>query len=337
MQGAASELRRDNPEEASARSGRAAERLRDLEQRMRSSQPDDRRRAIGELQLESRQLADGERRLSNEGTTPQSAGTDGSRRRALEQDRLADRTERLEQAVRELAGAPGGKDQRERNALTEAAREVEQQRPSERMRNAARAEQSGQPQQQAAARREAGEIARTLDRLTDTLGAANGQSDESQRLTEELSKLRDLREQLAALDRQLAELRDHPEGQPQNGRGGQQNPGAQPGAQQPWEQARELLSELQRENGLDLVTPTADGFNPGLSAPGTEGWKQDFASWDTLKVQLATALERAERTAAARLRDQQSRDRLNAGATQSVPEQYRRLVEKYFRALASGK
>lgn len=336
MQGAASELRRDNPEEASARSGRAAERLRDLEQRMRSSQPDDRRRALGELQLESRQLADGQRRLSNEGPQ-QSAGTDSARRRALEQERLADRTERVEQAVRQLAGAPGD-DQRERHALSEAAREVEQQRPSERMRNAARAEQSGQPQQQAAAKREGEEIARTLDRLADTLGAANGQSDESQRLTEELSTLRDLREQLAALDRQLAELRDHPDGQPQNGRGGQQNPGGQAGdQQQPWEQARELLGEMQREKGLDLVTPTADGFNPGRSAPGTEAWKQDFANWDTLKVQLATALERAEKTAAARLRDQQSRDRLNAGATQSVPEQYRRLVEKYFRALASGK
>jgi hypothetical protein len=51
-------------------------------------------------------------------------------------------------------------------------------------------------------------------------------------------------------------------------------------------------------------------------------------------VQVAAALERAERTAADRLRDQQANDRLNAGATQAVPEAYRRLVEKYYRALA---
>ena len=338
MQGAASELRRENPEQASARGSRAAERLRDLEQRMRGTQPDDRRRALGELQLESRQLADGQRRLSNEGNPEQSPGGDASRRRAIEQDRLADRTERLEQTVRQMAGAPGSGDQRERNALTEAAREVDQQRPSDRMREAARAEQSGQPQQRSAARRAGDEIARTLDRLADTLGAANGQSDESQRLTEELSRIRDLREQLAALDRELAELRDRTgRPSPQNGQG-QPDTDAQPGdQQQPWDQARELMNEMRRENGLDLTTPTADGFNPGRSAPGTEAWKQDFATWDVLKVQMSVALERAESTAASRLRDQQSTDRLNTGATQSVPEQYRRLVEKYFRALASGK
>jgi hypothetical protein len=65
-------------------------------------------------------------------------------------------------------------------------------------------------------------------------------------------------------------------------------------------------------------------------------WKQDFQKWDELKVQLAAALERVERTTADRLRAEQSRDRLNAGATQAVPESYRRLVEKYYRALASG-
>ena len=135
MQGAASELRRDNPGEASARGNRAADRLRDLEQRMRSAQPDDRRRALGELQLESRQLAEAQRRLGGE--TAAGRGTDAadrSRRQAAEQERLADRTERLEQAVRQLAGASQGADARERSALDEAVREIDQQRPSQRMR-----------------------------------------------------------------------------------------------------------------------------------------------------------------------------------------------------------
>ena len=105
--------------------------------------------------------------------------------------------------------------------------------------------------------------------------------------------------------------------------------------QAPWQTARDLLDELRREDRLENAGE-ADAFNPGRSAPGTEGWKQDFAKWDELKVQIAAALERAERTAADRLREEQSRDRLNAGVTQSVPEAYRRLVEKYYRALASG-
>jgi hypothetical protein len=105
-------------------------------------------------------------------------------------------------------------------------------------------------------------------------------------------------------------------------------------AQAPWQSAQELLNEMQRENRLENLAREADGFNPGRSAPGTEAWKQDFAKWDELKVQLAAALERAEQTTADRLRDQQANDRLNAGATQAVPEAYRRLVEKYYRALA---
>jgi hypothetical protein len=210
------------------------------------------------------------------------------------------------------------------------------------MRNAARA---GQP---ASAGRGGGsgqgsseQIARALERIGDRLGAAGGQSADSERLTEELSRIRQLREELAQLDRQLAGLREQVEGRRgTGGRGrgdapaGAQGSGVQSGdPQEAWENARDLLGEMQRENRLDSPGETA-GFNPGRSAPGTEAWKQDFAKWDELKVQLAAALERAERTAADNLREQQANDRLNAGASQAVPETYRRLVEKYYRALA---
>jgi hypothetical protein len=380
MQGAASELRRENPQEASARGNRAVERLRDLEQRMRGAQPDDRRRALGEMQLESRQLADAQRRLADEvGARGTGDQADRSRRRAAEQERLAERTERLEQGVRQLAGAAQGADPRERNALKDAVREIEERRPSQRMRDAARAAAPGavagglpasgeDPARQApgskdAARADGENIARTLDRLADRLGAAGGQSEDSERLTEELSRIRELREELAGLDRQLSELRAQSgdpnggargrSGQPARGKSAAgEQPGDAPGggvpgagvqgggvqngdAQAPWQTARELLNELQRENRLENPSE-AEGFNPGRSAPGTEAWKQDFAQWDELKVQIAAALERAEQTAADRARAEQSRDRLNAGATQAVPESYRRLVEKYYRALASG-
>jgi len=95
------------------------------------------------------------------------------------------------------------------------------------------------------------------------------------------------------------------------------------------------MDNMRRE--LEYETPTGEEFNPGRSAPGTEGWKQDFAQWDELKVQLSAALENAENSAAARLRTQQTTDRLNAGVAQGVPEQYRGLVDQYYRALASQK
>jgi hypothetical protein len=78
-------------------------------------------------------------------------------------------------------------------------------------------------------------------------------------------------------------------------------------------------------------------FNPGISAPGTEAWKQDFTKWEELKKQMEIALEKAETSLASRLREQESKDRLNAGATQAVPDAYRRLVDKYYRSLASKK
>ena len=341
MQGATSELRRDNPQEASARGNRAAERLRELEQRLRGEQPDQRRRALGEMALESRQLAEAQRRVGNQAGTGGGSPAerqDQARRAASEQERLAERAERLEQSVRQLAaagrGAGRGGDPREREAATQAAQEVDSQRLSQRMREAAR------PERQGAAAGQAGEqIARGLERLADRLGAAGGQGEASQQLSEELARVRQLREQLASLDRQLTEMKNGGG----EGRGQQSGRGAQPGGsgqetggQQPWNDARELLNELRREND-SLVPPQADGFNPGRSAPGTEGFKQDFTKWDELKVQLAAALERSEQTTAERLRQQQSRDRLNAGASQSVPDAYRRLVDKYYRALASGK
>lgn len=361
MQGAASELRRDNPRQASERGTRAAERLRDLEQRMRSTQPDDRRRAMGELQLESRELADAQRKLAVEGSGRGRGdnSADAARRRAGEQERLADRTQRLEQSVKQLAGAPGA-EERQRNALNDTARELDRQRLSDRMRNAARAERqagdgrAGATPQQASSGREGQAIAAALEQIAERLGSANGQTAASQQLSQQLSRIRELREKLTSLDRQLAGMKASQAGeaQQQQGQGrAQKDGGSQPGAQggrgqrggsmqngdsdQPWEDAKQMLSELRKDKGSDIDSPAADGFNPGRSAPGTEGWKQDFAKWETLKTQIAASLERAESSAAVRLRDQQTTDRLSAGASQAVPDQYKRLVDKYYEALAS--
>jgi hypothetical protein len=428
MQQAANELRRQDAQQAAERGNRALERLRDLEQRMRSAQPDDRRRALGEMQLESRQLADAERRLATEAQRGRGNDADASRRRAAEQERLAERMERLERSIRQMAGGPQGQQtqgqqaqgqpgqgqqiqgpqgqgqqaqgqqgqgqqgqgqqaqgqqgQGQRNALGEAVRDLDRQRLSDRMREVARAERQGaaqNSQSESAARQPGGQnprsglgpqgqgqqaqqgqqgqtpsegqrasaqeeqaIARDLDRLAERLGAANGQGGESDQLSEQLSRIRDLREQLSQLERQLSELSKQGEGQGQEagGRGAQnaqngqsQGPPTGNGDNLPWDGARDLLDNMRRT--IEYETPTADEFNPGRSAPGTEAWKQDFAQWEELKVQLAAALERAENNTAARLRSQQATDRLNAGAAQGVPEQYRRLVDQYYRALAA--
>jgi len=383
MRNAASEMRRQNSGEARASANRALDRLRDVEQRMRGAQPDDRRRAAGELQLEARQLADAERQLAaspstslrdGPSTSPRAGGSqqgnaatsaDDARRRSAEQERLADRAQRLEEGVKQLEHAEGAS-AKNRAALSDAVRELDKEKLSERMRNAARPGQKNG----AADRNDLQELARALDRVGDRLASANGDSDETRRLSEQLAKARELRDRLARVDQQLADARRQGEqqgkpgsakdlpsatgresqapgaGQGQGAKPGepQQSASANPGQQSSgqgagsstsgsWQEAQQLLDQLKRDEQLGFNADDR-GFNPGRSAPGTEPWKQDFAKWDDLKKQAAAALEKLESTAATRLREQQAKDRLAAGAAQGVPDSYRSLVEQYYKALA---
>lgn len=145
MRNAASDLRRQDPQQASARGDRALEQLKNLEQQMQGSRPDQRRRALGDLQLEARQLADAERRLGNEAarTSPGSTGDDARRKLAAEQERLAERTDRLGQSVRQMGKADPNSDPDEQHAVDEAARELDAQRISERMRQSAQSMRDG--------------------------------------------------------------------------------------------------------------------------------------------------------------------------------------------------
>jgi hypothetical protein len=301
MRAATSGMRRRDTNEAAASGRRALERLQQVEQQMRGSPgPQASRSAgLGELQLEARQIAEAQRRLS-EGNDP-ARGLGPAK--SGEQDRLADRMQRLEDAVRQQARAgAAGQGESSNQALREAARELDRQRLSERMRDAARSP-SGSAGERVA-------IAREVDRLSERLGNATGDSPEARQLGEQLSRLTDLRERLSALEGQG----DTP-----------QSAG----------EIRQLVEDLRREGSLGLSPGELRELNPGRSAPGTEAWKQDFRRWDALKAQVAAALQQAEAAAAARLRAQQVNDRLQAGVAQSVPEQYRRLVERYYRALAT--
>ena len=214
--------RRDAPAGfAAGRQQRLArlERLRELERQIQTAKPDDRRRALGDLQLETRQLADAQRRLNNEaGRTDSGASGDDARRRlAGEQERLADRADRLQDQVKRMsrAGQSGGD---ERKATDDAARELERQKLADRMRQSAEAlRQSGAgandqtaapPDASKQVARQGEEVARALDRIADRLGAATGTQDrDSRRLSDQLSKAQELRDKLAELERSVEELK----------------------------------------------------------------------------------------------------------------------------------
>ena len=349
---------------------------------MRGSTADDRRRQLGDLQLETRQLADAERRLAEELTRAGESGqgSDARRQAAADQERLAGRAERLQRQLRELSGQ--GQPSTERDAVGRAARDLESQRVAERMRQTAQEVRDGSQAADSATttttRREGrpvtpprpasdpgragADIARTLDDVASRLDAArDGDRGNAQRLSDELSRARDLRDRLAEVERSLERLSSQAQGQRREANGRDQRAEARPGQRatdagaregdpaasaaevaalqrqlaEQLRETRERAEALSRDNPDMRGPATPEQWQPSVSAPGTEAFKQDFARWESLKSNLMLALEKVERSLTTQLREQETKDRLNAGASDAVPDDYRALVEKYYRSLAT--
>jgi hypothetical protein len=376
MRGAASELRREDPEQASARSGQAVDQLRELSRQMERARPDERRRAMGDLQFETRQLAEAERRLAGEAERlpPGNGGDEARRRLAAEQERLAERAERLQEAARELsqsAGASGREGEAEaRQAAAETARDLERERIAERMR--ASGEAMRQPDGARGAQGEENrELARALDRIAGQLGEAAGTADrETERLSDQLARAGELREQLTDLQRTIEALEREAQGQQGRGpesdtQGQRPQPGQSAGAQgrdsaspgdpggassggtsrlsQLQREATDRMREAQRlagelrEQSADMRDgpATPENWYPSLSAPGTEAFKQDYSKWESLKKHLLAALEKTETRASGQLREREARERLNAGGHQGVSSEYQEMVDRYYQSLAA--
>jgi hypothetical protein len=220
MRRATNDLRRQESGQAGqarAAQGRALDALRNLERQMQPGQPDERRRALGEMQLEARQLADEQRQVASEvgRATPGETGNDALRRLAGDEERLADRARRLQDALKRQA------------ASADAARDAERQKLSDRMQQSAdairaAAERKPGPQRgstapstpspgidelraQAAAEQE---VARSLDKLADRLVSPNGGSKdgESGKLSTELARAQQLQDRLDQLAEQMKQL-----------------------------------------------------------------------------------------------------------------------------------
>ena len=357
MRGAASDLRREDPSGASANSSRALEQLRSLERQLAGGEPrPGGQRAIGDLQLEARDLADRERKLADRMGKGRGAGTPSApRQAATEQEQLADRADRLGQQVQELAKGPQQRpsDQAAANATNRALRDL---RAGSKMRDLARSlresEQQPTPGAEERSATAARDLARALDKAADQLSNGLGTDQEGRRLSDQLSRARDVKERLESLRRQLAELNKSASNDP-NGRG----EGAAPGnasrdeSQRLQQQYREQLQEasrLQQElrspartpqvvNGTGGAGSTPEGQLMVYSAPGTEAFKQDFSKWDVLHREVTLNLERLESTLSQQLLERALKDRLSSGPTDAAPDAYRRAVDQYFRSLAVPK
>jgi hypothetical protein len=258
MRNATGDLRRQNPSQASAAGKRALDQLREIERQMQANGPDDQRRALGELQLEARQLADSQRQIAAELGKADEAerAKDTARRLAGEQERLAARTRRLQEGLKQQAGTrQSGPDPRAsgrgaepdnanaRAAAGDAARDLDRQQLADRMQQAADAMRAAAERgrgtergttattaqsREAQTQRSAQDgMARELDRVADKLAAARGGADgESRKLSEQLARVQEQRDKLDAVSRELGKLgRQNGATGSQQGNSSQKSPG----------------------------------------------------------------------------------------------------------------
>jgi hypothetical protein len=369
MRDAASQGKQEDAAGAAARGEEAARQLRKAESQMQQGSPDARRRALGDLQLESQQIAEAQRRVAAEAERLDREGggaADARRRLAGEKEQLADRVDALQQAAERLGAEQKSdpkSDPRTASAAGEAARDLAAQQLGQKMRAGAqglRGEKSGRtaPAEQ--------QIADALDKVARKMNGADagGAKGDTQKLADQLDELRDARERLARLEKQIADAKQAAEAgrgrnnTPQPGRAGQDGPQGRQGQrgsqgdgqgtgdlarlQQEYnkelQRTRDLMDRVQRgtpESGGRMGTPEEHEWS--RSAPGTEAFKQDYAAWQSLAADVAKALERAEGSVAGRLSSALAKDRLRAGGSERVPDAYRSRVSKYFESIAIKK
>jgi hypothetical protein len=368
MRNATNELQRNDAKAAADQSARAAEQLRSLEQQMRGGSPEARQRAAGELQLEAQQIADEQRRIAAEAGRLEkgdsSATADARRRLAGEKDRLAERVDSLQRGVGELAkGEQTGKQTgASAGRAGEAAKELERQEIGRRMREGAKQMRDGSAQASRGGAAGEEELARSMDRVADLLGASSA---EARGLSSQLEQTRDIRERLDRLERQIRDAegkeakaqgrgtgRDATAGRAgEPGQQGRPNSSGSSGGAADKElerlreeyarelqRASELLGKLQQSaprSGLGGRTP--EQAERSQADPGNQPFKQDYSGWESLRKDVDLALERTEQAVSARISQQKAQDRLSAGGSDRVPDAYRRLIARYYEALARSK
>jgi hypothetical protein len=108
------------------------------------------------------------------------------------------------------------------------------------------------------------------------------------------------------------------------------------------QETKALADEMRRDDpnfarggggGFSFEAPTS----VGLSAPGTEAFKQDFAKWEEMRRQATQVLDSVEASLSKKLQAKQAHDRLAAGADDKAPAGYQKQVDDYFKAIAGKK
>jgi hypothetical protein len=257
------------------------------------------------MQLEARQLADAQRQIASElaKTGSGDAAKDTVRRLAGEEDRVAERTRKLQDSLKQQSTAnrqppgaqPGGarneatkNDARAAAAAADAAKEIDRQRLADRMEQAATAMRAASDEPKNGgrgntasrvsddARSQAGaeqELARALEGIAQRLGSATGTDGESQKLSEQRARAQDLKDRLDRTAQDLAKA-----GQTgQAGRAGQTGqPGQEGRAGQAGQAGRSGQAGQSGQDGSSSQQSAGQAGQPGQGQGGGGGTGTDL-------------------------------------------------------------
>ncbi|MEE3104919.1 MAG: hypothetical protein VX273_05050, partial [Acidobacteriota bacterium] len=347
MRSVTSNLRREDLPGVGSSSDDALGQLRNLEHELRKYDAEEWPKLLKELHLEALQLANAQQRLEMEShdLAQGEANPESRNQRASVQRRLAERTETFERDVQSVASSPVGESD---TVLERAVREFREARVPEQMRESvtdmlaifdSENDAISEEQMRDFFVRE-NEITEALNRVTERIGAASHRDNaDAERFSEQLAQSSDLRDRLAPIERQIEAL------------SGNQLTSNNPGANEvpsltdllgEYDRAlhatQDLLDELRRDNSaLDQRLANQVENRRSVSAPGTQAFKQDYSQWEALRRDVELALERFDARRSDYLAKEEMSDSVNAGADDRMPEEYRDLVDTYFRSLVSQK
>jgi hypothetical protein len=189
------------------------------------------------------------------------------------------------------------------------------------------------------------QIAQALSRAVDRLGGGRtGDAD----LSRALDRSQRMRDELGRVEQRLRDAEAKAQSAQGGGRQGKGAASGPPALQdevrqlreeyaQAAKRTREELSRLERGTpgaGIGGVSP--EGHEWSVTDQGTESFKQDFSQWESLKKDVESALERYEAATVAQAVRSSLQDRLSTGGNDRVPDAYRKLIAKYYEALATA-
>jgi hypothetical protein len=281
MRDAAAQGQKDDAAGAAAKGEEAARQLRRAESQMQNGSPDARRRALGDLQLESQQIAEAQRRIANEAERLDQEGggtADARRRLAGEKEQLADRVDAMQQAAQRLAEGKDGQDGKPANgakdlgdAARQAARDLASQQIGQRMRTGAQGLRDAKNGRTAPAEQQ---IADALDKVARKMNGADagGARGDTERLADQFDELRDARERLARLEKQIRDAGQAAQPQARDGRPASPQPGRDGTQARPSSDPQQKPGQASRQDSGQAAQPGA-GQNPQQNSgqPGRAG------------------------------------------------------------------